>query len=1116
MTSRTAEVSRPFIGRDREMRSLLDGLDDVLGGRGRLFLVAGEPGIGKSRLADEFAVQARDRGAPVLWGRCWEAGGAPPYWPWVQILRAYVRARDPDEIREQVGPGAVDVAQILPELHQMFPDLPEPPMVDPESARFQLFDSTATFIANAASVQPLVLVLEDLHAADEPSLLLLRFLSAQIGGARLLVVGTYRDVELTPSHPLTATAAEIVRDPATRQLTLRGLTEDDVERFVATTAGPPPPGLPTALHRETNGNPLFLGEAVRLLADEGGLEQLTDPSRLRVAVPQSVREVIGRRIDHLDEPSKEVLSLASVLGTEFTGEDLRRLSGEDPEALHDLLDALTAAGLVTAAPGGLGRFRFSHELIRESLYRSLTTTNRMRLHRRAAEILASSGSGGDPPLAELAHHYFEAAPLGDTATAVDFARRAADDAARSLAYEEASRLYGMAVQALELAGDGDEQTLAALLFALGDVQGRAGNLPAARETFFRVATVARRSGDAVELGNAALGYGGRFPWARAGDDPHLIPMLQDALMLLGGGDDRLRVRLLSRLSCALRSSPDRERSNSLSRQAIDIARELGDGSSLAFALSCRCWSIWWPENPRERLNLVDELIQVAEEAGDVERLFEGHVARSAFHLDLGAVAEAVAEWDAMDRRARELRQPAQMWPVRTWQTLFALMAGDFRRAELLLESEAPAGQMWTTVRDEDSAVQMHRFLLLRELGGLEDIEAAARSAVEEFPWYPCHRAALACLLIELDREREARAVFEEFAADGFRMFYRDCEWLLGMALASDACARLGDVSAASVLYEELEPFAGAHAIALAEGSVGAMDRYLGLLARTLEQWTEADRHFADAAAINDRMGAKPWAAHSRHDWARALIDRDSPGDRERAAELLAQAERTAGDLGMAVLERRIRATSALLGEPPRPEPALPEVGVRPSVFRREGEYWSITFEMQSFRLRDSKGLRYLGILLSSPGREIHALELVGTGRAASSEPRDSHMVVEGDTGEVLDAEAKAAYRRRIEELQADVQQAREWNDAGRAAKAEEELEFLVDQLAGAVGLGGRDRRTGSSAERARVNVTRAIRSALDRIGEHDPALGRHLTSTIRTGIYCSYAPDPRVPTTWQL
>jgi tetratricopeptide (TPR) repeat protein len=738
----------------------------------------------------------------------------------------------------------------------------------------------------------------------------------------------------------------------------------------------------------------------------------------------------------------------------------------------------------------------------------------MRLHRRAAEVLTRSAPDGNSRLAELAHHYFEAAPLGDAAMAVDFARRAGEEAARSLAYEEASRLYGMAIQALELDPDPDQETVGGILLSLGEAQAQGGNLPAARETYLRVATSARRSGDAVRLSHAALGYGGRFPWARAGDDPDLIPMLQDALMLLGGDDDRLRVRLLGRLSCALRSSPDRERSDSLSRQAVDVARGLGDTPTLCYALSCRAWATWWPENPRERLDLATELIGLAEEIGDGERLVEGHVARSAFLLDLGSVSEAVAEWDAMGRRARELRQPAQTWPVRTWETLFNLMQGDFLRAEQVLEVEAPPGLMWTIVRDEDSAVRMHRFLLLRETGGLADIEEAARSAVAEFPWYPCHRAALACLLIELDRERDARVVFDELAADRFRIFYRDCEWLFGMALAADACARLGDAAAASVLYEELAPFAGAHAIALAEGSVGAMDRYLGLLAPCVGRWEEVDRHFEQAVQMNEHMGATPWVAHSRHDWARALLDRDGPGDRERAAELLSEARRTAHELGMVILEERIGEAITELGGPPDQRPVA--VGGRPSVFRREGEYWSISFDGQSFRLRDSKGLRYLAVLLAAPGREVHALELVGSERGGAARKPEDLPSVEGDAGGVLDAEAKKAYRRRIEELEAEAQEAREWNDPARAAKAEEELEFLVHELAGAVGLGGRDRRTRSAAERARVNVTRAIKAALDRIDEHSAALGRHLASTIRTGIYCSYAPDPRVPITWQL
>jgi predicted ATPase len=204
-----------FVGRELELQALTNSLDGARAGRGHVLLLSGEPGIGKSRLLNEFATRAREGGVRVIWGRCWEAGGAPPYWPWVQLLRSYLRGDDPDSMRARIGAGASDIAQMLPEVRDLFPDLPPPPNVDPDSARFQLFDSTASLLISAASIDPLVLVLEDLHAGDTPSLLLLRFLANQIGDTKLLVMGTYRDVELTPEHPLTSAVAS---SPGNRRL----------------------------------------------------------------------------------------------------------------------------------------------------------------------------------------------------------------------------------------------------------------------------------------------------------------------------------------------------------------------------------------------------------------------------------------------------------------------------------------------------------------------------------------------------------------------------------------------------------------------------------------------------------------------------------------------------------------------------------------------------------------------------------------------------------------------------------------------------------------------------------------------------------------------------------
>ena len=299
----------PLVGRDSELADLLAGIDDAIGGSGRLFLLAGDPGIGKSRLAYEAAVDARDRGVKVAWGRCWEAGGAPAYWPWVQSLQGCVRGLGSEELRSYLGASAPFVAQLVAGVAEILPDVRPPSPMGAEVGRFRLFDAVAAFLRNAAARQPLMLVLDDLHAADAPSILLLRYVARELGDARVLVLGAYRDIELDRGHPLAVALAEVSREPATRHLRLSGLTEAGVGRLIQETAGVMPgDSVVAAVHRSTDGNPLFVGEVIRLLAAEGGLGPIDDPAGLRLAIPEGIREVIGRRVARLPDPCAKVIS----------------------------------------------------------------------------------------------------------------------------------------------------------------------------------------------------------------------------------------------------------------------------------------------------------------------------------------------------------------------------------------------------------------------------------------------------------------------------------------------------------------------------------------------------------------------------------------------------------------------------------------------------------------------------------------------------------------------------------------------------------------------------------------------------------------------------------------
>ena len=581
--------SSVFVGRDRELAELLAGLDDAVAGRGRLFLLGGEPGIGKSALAEQLAQHARDRGLRVVAGRCWEAGGAPPYWPWVQSIRALFEGLDEEARRAHAGALAADLAQMLPELDAGDGSLDDRGTLDPDTARFRLFDATATFLRSVARENALVVTLEDLHAADTPSLLLLEFIARALGGSRILIVATYRDVEVGRDHPLASTVPELARERVTRRVSLGGLRPPDIERFIAESAGVHPSArLVDAVYRETEGNPLFVGEIVRLLVSEG---RLTGDAEAAIKpIPQGIRDVIARRVGHVSERCNHVLGIASVLGREFTLDILGELSERQPEELLDILDEATAARLVSETPGVLGGLRFSHSLIRDTMYEDLSASRRMRLHRRAGELLERVRKGNPEHLAEIAHHFLAVAPAGDNEKAVQYARAAAEHALRRLAFEEAARLFAMALQAIQLGDQPGDETRFDLLLSLADALTRAGDVESARGHVYKAAEIARRREDPEALGRAALLYGGPFSWSSIRGDTRFVPLLEEALAALttSGKNPSLRVMLMGRLAAGpWRDLPDRRPRLKLIDEAVALAREIGDPQTLAFARSRR-------------------------------------------------------------------------------------------------------------------------------------------------------------------------------------------------------------------------------------------------------------------------------------------------------------------------------------------------------------------------------------------------------------------------------------------------------------------------------------------------------------------------------------------------
>ena len=894
LTPASAPASRSqgaaFVGRVAELAELVAGLDDAFAGRGRLFLLGGEPGIGKSRLAEELIARAGSRGAQVLVGRSWEAGGAPAYWPWVQSLRAYVHDSDTAALRGQLGAGAGELAQILPELRERFPELTGRRVLESEGARFRLFDAVATFLRNAAARRPILLFLDDLHAADAPSLLLARFLARELASSRIIVLAAYRDVDPVPGPQLVELLAELAREPAARRLALRGLSETELAELVEITAADAPSAeLVAALSARAEGNPLFAGEMLRLLSIEG-----------RLAVPETVGDVIARRLAHLSEACHRLLVLAAVIGREFTLDVLVRLADLSADDVLDHLDEAMAARVVADVPGARGALRFAHVLIRDTLYERLTAARRVRLHRAAVEALERAyGEQPGPHLAELAHHAMAGSELDK---GLRYAWRAADRGVELLAYEEAARLYETALEALAGAAPGDERARCELLLSLGAAQARAGSSLAAKQSFLAAANVARRLDLPHALARAAAGYGGRTTWVRAGRDERLVPLLEEGLVA-AGDDVEIRATLLARLAGALRDDLSRERRDQLSGEAVELARRTEKPAALAHALEGRAYAVLAPDTMAEILALGGELLDVATRSGDRERVVGGHMLRIMAQLQAGEIRGVEADLDASAHVAEELRQPDRLWEVRAARAMLAVAVGRFREAEAIVEEALALGEPAMPA----AAIPIHhlqRYTLCEFRGGLGELEPAIRDLVAANPSRRVFRCVLAHLYARIGRRDAASAIVADLARDDFAALPFEQEWLFAMSLLAETVALLGDSDRAASLYRLLVPYAACNAADLPEGMRGSVSRHLALLAWTMSLPADAVRHFEDALAMNERMGLRPWLADTQAACARVLEARGEDGDRGRAAALAAAAQATCRELGMALPGRR--------------------------------------------------------------------------------------------------------------------------------------------------------------------------------------------------------------------
>jgi len=904
----------PFVGRQAELELVAAAWDDARAGGPGLILLGGEPGIGKTRLAMEHARRAHREGADVLVGRC-DEDLAVPYQPFAEALSRAVRQLPADELASLLGTRGAELVRLVPDLADLVPDLRPPPPSDPETERYRLFDAVAGALATLSRHAPVVLVLDDLHWATAPTLLLLRHLVTRSEPMPVLAIGTYRHTEVDDGHPLAEVLGEPGRLPNVTRVVLRGLDEEAVHGFVrAVTGRVGSEGLARSIHSGTAGNPLFMREMLRHVEESGpdGAD-----------VPEGVRDVVRRRLHRLSDTTNRLLVVASVIGSEYDLAVLQGAVGFDEEAVLAGLEEAVSAGLVADVAGPGLRQRFTHALVRATLYDGLTAARRAQVHRRVAEAVEAVHPGQTHDhLAELAHHFARAAAIGGAPKAVAYSALAGEKALGQLAHDDAAGYFR---QALDLLPSVDVDDAADrlrqrcdLLLALGEAERRSGS-PAHRATLLEAADLARQLGDAERLAAAALSNTRSFWSATRRVDGERVATFQDALAAIDPGDSPLRARLLARLAVELVYSGDAPAVRRLSDEALAMARRLGDVPTLAQVLVPRYNTIRGdPATLPERLANTAELLAVAHRLADPALHCEAHGWRAVAAMEAADAEEAATSLEEFDRSAAAVHQPTMLWYATYMRAGRAMFDGRLDDAERLATDAFHLGQA-AGQPDADLFLSVQRLHLAFERGSLGRWERPLRIALARDPdsWWFLRSWQALCAL-ERDDHGKARGFLDELAAGDFADLAFEPTWLHIVANCATVAAAIGDGPRATRLFELMAPYAGQIVTLSSLAYCGSVDHYLGLLAAALGRHDEADGHFAAAAVIHHQVGAPAWLARTRVAWARSLAAAGRPAGVPR---LLEEAAATAEALGLGSVARAVAANGhAAAGPGTGPEP----------------------------------------------------------------------------------------------------------------------------------------------------------------------------------------------------
>lgn len=876
----------------------------------RLVLLGGESGAGKSRLAREFAAEATRAGALVLFGEC-DAVVHTPYGPFVPALDQLVRVIAPAELRSILGSGAGELTRLLPDLSDHLGELAPPVKADPDTERHRLHAAVTDLLAGVGERRSLLIVLEDVHWADAPTLLLLRHLARAPWSGRVLVFASFRDAERDLPDLLSQTLADLRRSDDVVRLRLSALSPDEVSelvtRAVEARVDDQLAEVTRTISELTGGNAFLVCELWRALLETGavvladGAVTLTRPLA-GLGTPESVREVAGERLARLAPPTTALLELAATAGAEFELEVVRRGSGLGEEEFVTALDEAIRGAMVEELPGRRLMYRFTHELVRRAVYDRLTAARKAQLHLRVGEAREALPERSARTLADLAHHFAEAAPLCGSEKAVEYNLLAAHAAIAALAFDEAAELLRVA---LELGIETDRQRAEALL-ELGTAKHLGGKAAEAMEAFAAAGEIARTIDDPELLARSAIGYEDAC-WRPAIVEREAIEPLEEAITTLGDRHPQLRLALLSGLARALDHEGHHTRGAIVRGNAIRLARRIDDPLGLATLLTHSYWARGTTSDG-EILEMLTEAKEIGEQLGNTEIQAEAIVWRVPTFVALADIRSARREVSALREIAQATRQPFMLHVAEQYGAAIALADGRLEAAETMMCRSEEAGRLLTG-RDATGTFGIQMFSLRREQGRLTDLAPVIRILAagdrDSGPWRP----GLAALLAELGMETEARRELSRVAAEGLEPM-RQSLWLASLTYLTDACSSLGDEVIAGLVYPELAGLTDSNVmIGQLVACYGAADRYLGMLAATLGEWDRAEEHFERAIALNRRMEATTWLAHTHYEYARMLLAarRD---ERNGAPALLDEADRLATSTGMRALRHRIRAIGA--------------------------------------------------------------------------------------------------------------------------------------------------------------------------------------------------------------